>query len=473
MGGESRTTIEDWLRARAPERAPRGRFAPGATVGGWRVEAFLGAGLSSEVYRVKNARFGHEGALKILTDPSRGLKDRFLAELDALRFLSLPALPRFLDCGVSGGAPYYVMEHLQPLPDPLPRADIPRFICRTAKAVHALHDAGYVHRDLKPGNLLRRRNGNPVLIDLGLIRKRGAGPDSVGAGTVDYAAPEQLLKGVSSVQSDVFSLGKLLWALYDGRPPRNLKGVIRRATRERPGDRYPTAAAFAAAVRHRRRPACALFALTALALAGAAFGVTHRHGLARRVVALLSPPAPVIVHEQRANEADADYFARMSALAARGDVLAQIAVAEAHFYGRGTATNQTEAVAWYRRAAETGDADAQASLGLCLFRGRGCERNLDEAAVWYAKSAAQGNLGAMNDLAFCLLNGFGVEKDPEQGFAWALKAAERGHAASQTLVGECYLDGLGTEVDVGRGETWLYRAARQDNKRAQMLLRNR
>ena len=220
----------------------------------WRVVAYLGSGLSSEVYRVINMRYGREGALKLLVDASRGLKERFVAESNAIRFLTLKALPRFMGSGDWNGSLYYVMEYLQPLPDPMPRRDVPGFMNKVAKAVQMLHEAGFVHRDLKPGNILTRANGEPVLIDLGLAKRLGAGVSDpvvrhgrgisivdgrpVGVGTLDYAAPEQLLKGEFSVQSDVFAMGKILRALYDGKPPGNIKPIIRRATREQPSDRY-------------------------------------------------------------------------------------------------------------------------------------------------------------------------------------------------------------------------------------------
>ena len=486
--GALRSTVEQWLGARTSDGGGRGRLSPGSTVGDWKVVAFVGEGLSAEVYRVRNVRYGHDGALKLLVDGSRGLKERFACEADALRFLALAVLPRFMGAGTHEGAPYYVMEYLQPLPEPMPRSEIPWFMNRVAKAVQTLHEAGYIHRDLKPGNVLRRRNGEPVLIDLGLIKRRGVGVTDpivrigrgisiidgkpVGVGTLDYAAPEQLLKGESSVQSDVFALGKILRALYEGRPPNCLKGVIRRATRELPGDRYASANEFAAAIRHRHYSRFAVLAVLALAGIVALAYPSYRPWLvatAERFVRGQGTGSVTLV-VQGTKEPETDYIRRLESMANSGDAVAQVALAEAHFYGRGTPTNRTEAVKWYRRAANAGEASARASLGLCLLRGWGCEKNPAEAVRWYTAAAEQGDLMATSDLAFCHMHGLGVAKDPEAGFAWALKAAELGHAPAQALVGECYLTGRGTEKDLLQAQTWLFRATRQGNRRAKMLL---
>ena len=488
VGGRKLKSVEQWLGTRAADGESPGRLAPGMDIGDWRVVAFIGAGLSAEVYRVRNTRYGHDGALKLLVDGSRGLKERFLAEADALRFLALTALPRFMGAGTHEGAPYYVMEYLQPLPEPMPRSEVPRFMNRVAKAVQMLHEAGYIHRDLKPGNILRRRNGEPVLIDLGLIKRRGTGVTDpvvrigrgisiidgkpVGVGTLDFAAPEQLLKGEASVQSDIFALGKILRALYEGRPPHCLKSVIRRATREQPGDRYESANDFAAAIRRRNRPFFVLLGLLALAGLAVLAYPTYRPwlvALAEGFVREQQPEVQVLA-VQKPKETDSDYARRLTSQAEGGDMASQIALAEAHFYGRGTPTNRAEAVKWYRLAAKAGEASAQASLGLCLLRGWGCERSRVEAVSWYVAAAEQGDLAAMNDLAFCYMHGMGVAKDPETGFSWALKAAERGQASAQALVGECYLTGRGVARDSLQAQTWLFRAMRQGNLRAKMLL---
>ena len=506
MNDAGTDSVEAWLAARPSEGGGYGRLRCGTCVGEWHVEAYLGAGLSSEVYRVRNLRLSYEGALKLLANDTRNLKDRFLAEIDALRFLTLPSLPRFFGSGEFGGRPYYVMEYLLPLPDPMPRGDVPGFMNKVAKAVQTLHEAGYVHRDLKPGNILLRRNGDPVLIDLGLVKQRGnahtplgwkprkvsmVDGKPVGVGTLDFAAPEQLLECKSLVQGDVFSLGKIAWYLYQENPPSTMRSIIHRATREIPTERYESAQAFATAVRRRNRRKVVLWLLAALGVAAIALAVLFRSKIRKMLVGFLVPqepavavapspdggsdvpPAPVDPAEevlQRPDESEEAYFERMSPLADEGEVLAQLAVAEACFYGRGTPTNRVAAVEWYRKAANTGDASAQASLAYCLLYGLGCEKNVVEAAEWYARGAEQDDLNAINGLAFCRLNGIGVDRDEKSGFELAMRAALRGHAPSQTLVGECFLEGRGVARDQERGETWLYRATRQNNKRAEMLL---
>ena len=167
-------SVEGWLTTQSFGAGSRGLLRRGSVVGEWRVVAYLGSGLSAEVYRVTNIRFGQEGALKLLVDASRGLRERFIAEANAIRFLTLKALPRFMGSGEWNGTPYYVMEYLQPLPEPMPRRDVAGFMNKVAKAVQMLHEAGFIHRDLKPGNILTRTNGEPVLIDLGLIKRRSA-----------------------------------------------------------------------------------------------------------------------------------------------------------------------------------------------------------------------------------------------------------------------------------------------------------
>jgi hypothetical protein len=321
----------------------------------------------------------------------------------------------------------------------------------------------------------------------------------VGVGTLDFAAPEQLLEGRSLVQGDVFSLGKIAWYLFEENPPPAMRAIIHRATREIPTERYESAQAFATAVRRRNRRTVVLWLLAALGVLAVILAIVFRAEIKNKIVGyVLPPPAPVpsppaeeVVPrpeepvkeeevappenpvegiERRPDESDQTYFKRMLPLANRGDVRAQTIVAEAYLYGRGTETNGPVAVAWYRKAAETGDASAQASLAYCLLNGRGCDKNYDEAVFWYTKAVEQDDLNALNGLSVCYFRGWGVVKDAKKGFCLAMRAAVCGHVPSQTDVGDCYVRGLGVDPDENLGRIWLERAASKNNKSAQLLL---
>lgn len=447
----------------------------GDTVASWRVVAFLGRGLSAEVYRVIDNATGCESALKLLVADSPALAARFQAECLALKRFKLPFLPRFVADGEHDGRPYCVMEFLEPLDLPLTLGCVSKTVVGIARAVEGLHRAGFVHRDLKPGNILLRRDGTPVLADLGLAKRIGAAARvsavssvsqvsgrPMGVGTVDFAAPEQLIKGVSSVESDVFSLGKILAAALPENGGGRWREVIRTATRDNPLDRYRSAAEFAAAVRAAgRRPRVQFLAaslLFVLLLAGG-FAV-YRF--------FVPAPDPLV---RLAEDSDASYFARIRPLAGRGDPVACDRVAEAYYYGRGVETNRFEAAEWYRRGAEGGNADAQASYARCLLWGAGCEKNPSAAVGWYRRAAEAGNIYACDGLAFCYLNGIGVERDDKAGFSWAWKAAAQGYPSSECMVGECFLCGMGgVRPDVEKAVFWLQSAVRHGNVRAKGVL---
>ncbi len=495
--------LEGLLAARPKERVSRGRLPLGTVVSNWRIEAFLGAGRSAEVYRVTHVRMGGEGALKLLVDASYGLGARFELEMEVLRTLAIPSLPRFFAAGTCEGRPYYVMEYLQPLILPLPHGSVVPFMLSLAESVGALHAAGYIHRDLKPANILRRKTGEPVLIDLGLIKRIDAPTETaqagvsivngqrVGVGTRGFAAPEQLLEGKSSVRSDIYALGKVMRACGGKSLGSRARAVIRKAVAEDPEERYPTAEAFADALRGCRHPTplvwgalgiglgtflawCVFFCLAPLA-----------RDVPEKPLPPATPPAEPsarpsaaertdeLALERNPGESDAAYLQRVLPFAENGDNRAQCIVAEAYFHGRGAERDYAQAVRWYAPAAAAGQIGAQASLGLCNLRGWGCPPNPRKAAYWFHRAAKGGNLGAMVDLAFCYHTGLGVARDDKMAFDWAMKAAQRGHMRGQCMVGEYYLDGYGVEKDQRRADDWLQRAARQGDERAQELLRTR
>ncbi len=98
------------------------------------------------------------------------------------------------------------------------------------------------------------------------------------------------------------------------------------------------------------------------------------------------------------------------------------------YYGRnGVAQSDTDAVAWYRKAADQGNAPAQSNLGVMYENGRGVAQSDAEAVKWYRKAADQGNARAQYNLGWRYENGRGVAQSDAEAVAWYRKAAEQGH----------------------------------------------
>jgi len=246
----------------------------------------------STVYRARQTSVGREVALKIDTRTVDDERDRrrFLREAEAAgRMSGHPHIVHVYDAGVTGDDhPYLVMElctggtYAQRLKERgrLPAEEVRSVGVKIADALAAAHSAGILHRDLKPGNILISRYGEPGLADFGLA----APPDparelsvTVEALTPAYAPPEVFRMERPTARGDVYSLAATLYALLSGRPPRwpttgtpslatmvrlhedpipdipgvpvGLTAVLRAAMAADPADRYPTAAAFRDALR--------------------------------------------------------------------------------------------------------------------------------------------------------------------------------------------------------------------------------
>ena len=207
---------------------------PPPSVPGYDVLERLGGGGQGEVYKVRQHRPERIVALKMLPAGAVGRERlaRFRAEADVVARLQHPNVVQIHAVGEQDGRPYLVLEfcaggaladHLAGAPRP-PR-DAAALVETLARAMHTAHEAGVVHRDLKPQNVLLAADGTPKIADFGLAKRfdDDSSPTQTVAvlGTPAYMAPEQAAGQTKSVgpAADVYGLGAILYELLTGRPP--------------------------------------------------------------------------------------------------------------------------------------------------------------------------------------------------------------------------------------------------------------
>jgi len=284
--------LEDEIDLFLSAHAPVGDAASlerGTRLGKWRIEAFIAKGASGEVYRVEDAETGAEAAAKVLMRPEAAHRERFRRAVRFLRDFGGGPFPSLYDEFEWDGRAVAVVELLEPLElsgSPGDR-EVAKVVSAVAKGVGALHAKGYVHRDLKPQNIMRRKSGEPVIIDFGLMKKvdaavadSGLAPvatlsvvdgRTMGLGTPRYSAPEQFTGGGVSFASDIHALGVMVDDFFGGRPPVCWRKIVMRATSSIPDRRYGNVREFLNAIRARHRLRDIVFSLgAALALAAAA-----------------------------------------------------------------------------------------------------------------------------------------------------------------------------------------------------------
>jgi serine/threonine protein kinase len=259
----------------------------------YRLDERIATGGMGDVWRGTDVVLGRVIAVKVLrtammSDPE--FAARFYGEARMMAAFRHPGVVEVYDyasAAESGdaddGVAYLVMAYVEGEPlstrvkqGPMPVTEVMSIVAQAADALHAAHENGTVHRDVKPGNLIVKPNGTVVLVDFGVARS--AAVTSVTAvnaivGTALYMAPEQVAKGNVSAATDIYALGAVAYHCIAGVPPfdgdnalqvalRHLEDepdplpdyvplevreLIQRAMAKQPADRFQTAAEFAEA----------------------------------------------------------------------------------------------------------------------------------------------------------------------------------------------------------------------------------
>ncbi|MEO1994787.1 MAG: serine/threonine-protein kinase [Planctomycetaceae bacterium] len=207
-------------------------------IGPYKISRKIGSGGMGTVYLGIHEETGSEAAVKVLPSSmsrEEGFVHRFSREISALSEVSNPHIVRLLDSGADnkGGdntVYYYAMEFVdgETLTDRLrrekrlPWADVIEISLQICTALKAAHDAGIIHRDLKPGNLLITKSGQIKLADFGVAQVFAGSKLTVTGGivgTAEFMSPEQAKGQRATKQSDLYSLGAVMYVMLTGRPP--------------------------------------------------------------------------------------------------------------------------------------------------------------------------------------------------------------------------------------------------------------
>jgi eukaryotic-like serine/threonine-protein kinase len=221
--------------------------ATAVVAGRYRIGAQLGSGGMAVVHLAHDTELDRQVALKLLAENltnDEPFRARFVREARLAARLAHPNVVHVYDAGEDGGRPFIVTEYVpgdtlaQLVADggrrtPRDAAELGR---QAALGLHHAHEAGLVHRDVKPQNLLLREDGVLKVADFGIARAaETTALTQVGTvlGTAAYLSPEQALGEEVTPAADVYALGAVLYELLSGRTPYTFDSLADLAARQR------------------------------------------------------------------------------------------------------------------------------------------------------------------------------------------------------------------------------------------------
>jgi tetratricopeptide (TPR) repeat protein len=195
---------------------------PDRLLGHYVLVSLLGTGGMAEVWKAWDRSLGRWVAVKYLKREIGHPAQRIEREGRMAGQLSHPSIITIFERGLQNGRAYLVMPFVdgQPPRTPLPPREAARLTLEVARALTHAHQAGIIHRDVKPANILVEAGGRVVLADFGLaILDDAAASRWAMSGTPEYASPEQIRGDSLDARTDVYSLGATLYHFLSGNPP--------------------------------------------------------------------------------------------------------------------------------------------------------------------------------------------------------------------------------------------------------------
>ena len=202
---------------------------------GYRFIKKLGTSSHSSVYLAEREATGVKMVLKVLrqipdvNEESIAAFDRFLQEYEMIAGIDHPNIVKIFDLGVADDHAHIAMEYLdagdlrQRIGERIIAAAAVKYLRETASALSRIHEVGILHRDLKPGNVMLRRDNSIALIDFGLAKRLRLQMEITGSGeifgTPYYMSPEQGHGNPVDERSDIYSLGVIFYEMLTGQKP--------------------------------------------------------------------------------------------------------------------------------------------------------------------------------------------------------------------------------------------------------------
>jgi predicted Ser/Thr protein kinase len=442
------------------------------SIPGYRIDRLIGKGGMASVYLATQESLDRPVALKVLRDPdSPEFSERFVNEGRIVASLVHANIITVHDVGIADGLHYIAMEYVDGgdlrarIHDGLAPEMALEVVAKIADCLGFAHQKGVIHRDLKPGNILFRRDGTPVLSDFGIAKSQRLDSDLTRTGkiigTPHYMSPEQALGKAVDGRSDLYSLGVLLYEMLTGEWPysgdsevdtilkhlhdpvprlpasqRRYQALLSRLLAKDPAERFrdagelleslealragrePPSAALCPPAPRRSRPMW--WALSALVIAAASMlalfrGAGQDQAPNAPATAPLPPPAPLVdgSNAERLFRLGLDYR-----------------------QGTGVPADDHKAVELFGAAASQGHAMAQYYLGSMHAQGRGVPKGLEQALRWYEQAARQNLVDAQLLVCLSYALGRGVAQDRVTAYAWCRIAEERGSLEAKKAIAE-------------------------------------
>ncbi len=288
MGQTAFKLTSSFGKAVRPEATPKTGATQTRKIDSYEIEQCLGTGGMGTVYKARDEKLDRVVALKVMlkdlrSDPS--ILAAFRKEARAVAKLNHPNIAQIYSLGESNGKPYIVMEyvageHFDNLvfsPEPLDQAKVMKTGMEIASGLQVAADAGLVHGDIKPENIVFDDHGVPKLLDFGIASASNAKSTEIW-GTPYYIAPEKLRRQRVDFRSDIYCLGATLYHALTKHPPFDgddvrtvlrarlagpppplsthrpdidpeVEKIVGRMLQSDPSDRYPTYGALIADIR--------------------------------------------------------------------------------------------------------------------------------------------------------------------------------------------------------------------------------